>query len=42
MKNLPFDAGDAALIPGRGNKLPRALGQLNPGTSTIEKPKLCK
>ena len=42
VKNLPSNAGDAALIPGWGNKLPRAPGQLNPGISTIEKPKLCK
>ena len=41
VKNLPSNGGDAALIPGQGNKIPHVPGQLNPGISIIEKPKLC-
>ena len=28
VKNLPSNAGDKGLIPGRGTKIPHALGQL--------------
>ena len=30
VKNLPFNARDAGLIPGRGTKAPHATGQLSP------------
>ena len=29
-KNLPSNAGDDGLIPGRGAKIPQAAGQLSP------------
>ena len=29
VKNLPSNAGDAGSIPGRGTKIPHALGQLS-------------
>ena len=29
VKNLPSNAGDAGSIPGRGNKIPHAAGQLS-------------
>ena len=34
VKNPPSNAGDAGSIPGQGNKIPRATGQLSPHTST--------
>ena len=30
VKNLPFNAGDASLIPGQGTKIPHSAGQLSP------------
>ena len=36
VKNPPYNAGDASLIPGRGTKIPHAMGQLCPHTSTTE------
>ena len=30
VKNLPSNAGGAGLIPGRGTKIPHAMGQLSP------------
>ena len=30
-ENLPCDVGDVVLIPGWGNKIPHAVGQLSPG-----------
>ena len=32
VKNLPSNAGDVGLIPGRGIKIPHATGQLSPCT----------
>ena len=29
VKNLPSNVGDAGLIPGRGTKIPHAVGQLS-------------
>ena len=29
VKNLPSNAGDVGLIPGRGTKIPHAMGQLS-------------
>ena len=37
VKNLPSDAGDTGLIPGRGTKIPHTMGQLGP-TSQLESP----
>ena len=36
VKNLPYNAGDAGSIPGRGTKIPHATGQLSPRTTTTE------
>ena len=36
VKNLPCDARDMLLIPGRGTKTPRAAEQLNPQGATTE------
>ena len=33
-KNWPCNAGDVALIPGRGIKIPHAEGQLSPRAAT--------
>ena len=30
VKNPPSSAGDVDLIPGRGNKIPHAVGQISP------------
>ena len=30
VKNPPYNAGDAGLIPGQGTKIPHAAGQLSP------------
>ena len=34
VKNLPCNTGDAGSIPSRGTKIPHAMGQLNPCTTT--------
>ena len=34
VKNSPSNAGDAGLIPGRGTRIPHAVGQLSPFTAT--------
>ena len=36
VKNPPYNSGDAGLIPGQGNKIPRAAGQLSPSAATTE------
>ena len=36
VKNLPSNAGDVGLIPGRGTKIPRAAGQLSPRATATE------
>ena len=36
VKNPPSNEGDMGSIPGRGTKIPRAAGQLNPHTTTTE------
>ena len=36
VKNPPSNAGDAGLIPGRGTKIPHAMGQLSPHAATTE------
>ena len=36
VKNLPSNVGDVHSIPGRGTKIPRAVGQLSPCTTTTE------
>ena len=36
VKNPPYNAGDAGLIPGRGTKIPHAMGQLSPRTTTTD------
>ena len=36
VKNLPSNARDTGSIPGRGNKIPHAVGQLSPCTATRE------
>ena len=36
VKNLSSNAVDAGLIPGRGTKIPHAVGQLSPRTTTTE------
>ena len=36
VKNLPSNAGDMGSIPGRGIKIPHAVGQLSPCATTTE------
>ena len=36
VKNVPSNAGDVGLIPGRETKIPHAMEQLSPGTATPE------
>ena len=36
VKNPPSNAGDAGLIPGRGTKIPHAMGQLSLCATTRE------
>ena len=36
VKNLPSNAGDAGSIPGRGTKIPHAVGQLNLRATTTD------
>ena len=36
VKNPPYDAEDAGLIPGKGTKIPHATGQLSPRATTTE------
>ena len=36
VKNPPSNAGDMGLIPGQGTKIPHAVGQLSPLTTTTE------
>ena len=36
VKNPPYNAGDAGLIPGQGTKIPHAAGQLSPCATTAE------
>ena len=36
IKNPPSNAGDMASIPGRGTKIPHAMGQLSPRTTARE------
>ena len=36
VKNLPPNAGDVGSIPGRGTKIPHAVGQQSPHTATTE------
>ena len=36
VKNLPSNAEDAGSIPGPGDKIPHALGQLSPQATTIK------
>ena len=36
VKNRPSNSGDAGSIPGRGTKIPHAVGQLSPGATTTE------
>ena len=36
VKNPPSNAGDTGSIPGRGTKIPHAMGQLSPPASTTE------
>ena len=38
---LPASAGDVGSIPGRGTKIPHAMGQLSPHAATTE-PVLCR
>ena len=35
-KESPYNAGDAGSIPGQGTKIPHAVGQLSPRTTTTE------
>ena len=54
VKNPPSNAGDVGSIPGRGTKIPHAVGQLSPCAATtepahsrasapqLEKPACCK
>ena len=37
VKNTPSNAGDAGSIPGRGTKIPHAMGQLSP-SATVTQP----
>ena len=36
VKNPPSNAGDMGLIPGRGTKIPHAMGQLSPHATTTK------
>ena len=36
VKNPPSNAGDVGSIPGRGTKIPHAVGQLSPRTKSTE------
>ena len=36
VKNLPSNAEDAGSIPGRGTKIPHAMGQLSPRAKITE------
>ena len=36
VKNLLSNAGDSALIPGRGPKIPHAVGQIGPSAAVTE------
>ena len=36
VKNLPSNAGDTGSIPGRGTKIPHAMGQLSPRVTTAK------
>ena len=36
VKNPPYNAGDAGLIPGQGTKIPHAAGQLSRRAATTE------
>ena len=36
IKNLPSNAGDVGLIPGRGTKIPHAAGQVSPCATAME------
>ena len=36
VKNPPYNAGDASLIPGQGTKIPHAAGQLSPHATANE------
>ena len=36
IENLPPNTGDTGLIPGRGTKIPHAMGQLSLSTATTE------
>ena len=36
VKNLPCSAGDMGSIPGQGTKIPCALEQLSPRSTTME------
>ena len=38
VKNLPCNAGDMGSIPGRGPKIPHAMGQLSRRATTRDKP----
>ena len=38
VKNLPSNTGDEVSIPGRGTKIPHAVGQLSLRATTREKP----
>ena len=40
VKNLPSNAGDVGSIPGRGTKIPHAVGQLSLCTTTTEPTRL--
>ena len=42
VKNPPSNAGDVGSIPGRGTKIPHALGQLSPHATTTELARLSK
>ena len=42
VKNLPSNAGDVGLIPGRGTKIPHATGELSLCTTTTELARLSK
>ena len=36
VKNPPSNSGDAGPVPGQGTKIPHAVGQLSPCTTTTE------
>ena len=36
VKNPPYNAGDAGSLPGRGTKIPHAMGQLSPRATATE------